>query len=100
MIAACVVKEIQDMLRAGTLSQRKIARRMGVSRGTVTAIALGRRCDRPARKRTEEFDFPSGPPLRCPGCGGLVQMPCLLCRLRAMRQRARRPLERCADSDE
>ncbi len=90
MIATAVVDEIQRLLRQGELSQRRIASRIGVSRGTVNAIALGRRTDRPAGPRREESGFiaPSGLPVRCPGCGGKVQMPCLLCYLRA---RAPRP---------
>ena len=84
MITATVVDEIQRMLREGRLSQRKIAARIGVSRGTVNAIAMGkrlcRRDDRPAADHG--FTPPAGPPVRCPGCGGRVQMPCLLCYIR------------------
>jgi transcriptional regulator with XRE-family HTH domain len=42
MIATTVVDEIRRLLRQGRLSQRKIASRIGVSRGTVNAIALGK----------------------------------------------------------
>ena len=84
MITATVVEEIRRMLREGRLSQRKIASQIGVSRGTVNAIALGRRRRRrdarPGRGRG--FIPPTGPLVRCPGCGGRVQMPCLLCYLR------------------
>ncbi len=54
MITATVVDEIRRMLREGRLSQRKIAVRIGVSRGTVNAIALGKRAlpsGRPAARR-------------------------------------------------
>jgi hypothetical protein len=87
MIATTVVDEIRRMLREGAVSQRKIARQIGVSRGTVNAIALGRRICDPARRPQNEGGFvpPAGLPVRCPGCGGRVQMPCLLCYIREMR---------------
>jgi len=81
MIAAAVTEEIRDLLAAGQLSQRKIASRVGVSRGTVNAIALGKRPDYTVRSRRQGGGFvpPSGRPRRCASCGGMVQMPCLLC---------------------
>ena len=85
MIAAGVVEEIRNLLRAGELSQRKIARRVGVSRGTVNAISRGKRPDYSTRRRSaDEPTFLAGPPRRCPGCGGMVRMPCLACRIRAI----------------
>ncbi len=91
MIATTLVREIRELLRAGELSQRKIARRLGVSRGSVNAIARGKRPDRSARRSAfaDGFVVPTGLPRRCPGCGGMVQMPCLLCYVRAIRQRRR-----------
>lgn len=93
MITATVVDEVRRMLREGRLSQRKIAFQIGVSRGTVNAIALGKRLchrdDRPAADRG--FTPPTGPLVRCPGCGGRVQMPCLLCYIRT--RAGRRPAE-------
>jgi len=86
MIAPTVEQEIRALLAEGQISQRKIAQRLGVSRGTVNAIACGRRPDYTARRRESPTDFtpPSGLPARCPTCGGLVQMPCLACHVRAM----------------
>ena len=94
MIAAEVVHEVRNLLTAGTLSQRMIAQRLGVSRGTVNAIARGRRPDRVSRPKNPADDFipPACLPRRCPGCGGLVRMPCLACHVRAIkadRQRGR-----------
>jgi hypothetical protein len=85
MIGETVVAEICHLLEEGRLSQRSIARRAGVSRGTVNAIALGKRPD-PTLRRRPESDFvpPSGSLRRCPSCGGLVQMPCLLCYVRSV----------------
>jgi len=90
MIAPAVVDEIKRLLESGHLSQRTIAQQLGVSRGTVNAIALGKRLD-PDPDRDAGFAAPEGPLTRCPGCGGLVLMPCLLCRVREMRNRERWP---------
>jgi len=86
MIACEVVDEIKRLLEEGSLSQRRIARQLGVSRGTVHAIARGKRPDYRPREREQEDDSvsPHGPWRRCPTCGGMVQMPCLACRVRAM----------------
>jgi len=84
MIAPSVVDEIRRLLAEDKWSYRKIAKMTGVSRGTVGAIANGRRRDyRPATKTDEEETTqPTGPPRRCPTCGGMVYMPCRLCRVR------------------
>ncbi|MBU4270367.1 MAG: hypothetical protein KKE86_06865 [Planctomycetes bacterium] len=89
MIATMVVDEIRRMLREGRLSQRKIAVRLSVSRGTVNAVARGKRPDYSARRRREDDDFipPMGIPVRCPGCGGLAQMPCLLCYIQKLQKK-------------
>jgi transcriptional regulator with XRE-family HTH domain len=86
MLAEAVVEQIRDLLAVGELSQRKIARRLGVSRGSVNAISQDRRPDyaRSARAAGQHFPQPEGVPRRCPGCGGMVQMPCLLCYVRAL----------------
>ncbi len=84
MISTRVVSEIQRMLQEGRLSQRKIARHLGVSRGTVNAIAVGKRAATCDRQGPDGGGFvpPHGRVKRCPGCGGMVQMPCLLCFIR------------------
>jgi len=87
MVPAWRVAEIRRMLAQGEFSQRKIAEQTGVSRGTIGAIALGRRPDYDDRRQAVRGDFaaPAGPLRRCPGCGGMVLMPCLLCHVRALR---------------
>jgi len=91
MIRTSVVNEIRRLLGEGRLSQRSIARQLGVSRGTVNGIALGRRPEPSARGGGDDpFEFPTGPLERCPGCGGMVFMPCLACRIRASRRAADR----------
>ncbi|MGA2032918.1 MAG: helix-turn-helix transcriptional regulator [Thermoguttaceae bacterium] len=90
MIATPIVEEIRGLLAEGRLSQRKIAQRLGISRGTVNAIAQGKRADRPSDQDWHGgFPYPAGVPQRCPGCGGLVQMPCLLCHIRALKGKRR-----------
>ncbi len=82
MIAGTVVDLVRQLLADGTLSQRKIAKLTGVSRGSVAAIASGRRPDYAERVPSIEEEEPTGPPERCPVCGGMVFMPCKLCQTR------------------
>jgi hypothetical protein len=79
-----LIEEIRGLLCAGNCSQRVIARRLGVSRGAVQAVARGKyRLYVPLKRSSDEgFQPPQGMHLRCPGCGGKVQMPCLACYLR------------------
>ena len=84
MLPLKLVEEIKRQLDEGQHSQRSIARSLGVSRGTVHAIATGKRglhgCDHSddhaARISAQ----------RCPSCGARVYMPCILCRARAYRR--------------
>jgi len=87
MIATTVIEEIHRMLKTRRLSQRAIAERLGVSRGSVNAVARGRRriARVPRLRKSDGFQPPDGFYERCPGCGGMVQMPCLLCYVRARR---------------
>lgn len=87
MIPPPVVKEVRRLLAEGRLSQRAVAKVAGVSRGSVALIAQGRRPDYATRQRDD--DRPSGPLRRCPGCGGMVDMPCRVCGLRVLLARAR-----------
>jgi hypothetical protein len=82
MLAPKIVAEIQRLLDLKAHSRRRIAAMLGISRGSVASIAAGRRCDVPANACDGVAAERSGPPARCPGCGGLVHMPCLLCSLR------------------
>jgi transcriptional regulator with XRE-family HTH domain len=84
MLAQHLVEQIERLLAEGKLSHRKIARITGVSGGTIGTIASGKRRIRP---RTVEFWedellVPDTPLQRCPGCGGMVYMPCRVCRTR------------------
>jgi len=93
MISPVTVAEIRRLLIEKGLSQRNVAHLTGVSRGTIHAIAAGKRPDYELRGRSFDADFspPDGPPCRCPECGGMVHMPCLLCRVRATMRRDRQP---------
>jgi hypothetical protein len=85
MLAESRVEQVAELLTDGRLSQRTIARLTGISRGTVGAIARGSRPCHLRRKYDDDDLFrPLGPPVRCRGCGGRVQMPCLLCRVRGI----------------
>jgi hypothetical protein len=92
MLPLTVVLEIRRLLSESELSQRAIAARMGVARDTVRAIASGRRnldshtADR-GRTPRRYYVKPLTVPQRCPGCGGLVHMPCRLCRVRDYQRR-------------
>jgi hypothetical protein len=72
--------ETKRLLASKTYSHRRIAAIVGVSRATVSAIACGKRKDRDLYAREGDASMPSGPLVRCPGCGGRVQLPCLTCR--------------------
>jgi DNA-binding XRE family transcriptional regulator len=92
MLALAVEEEIKQLLREATLSQRAIALKVGVSRGTVNAIACGRRPDYDEKHRLRAGNLISTKslPRRCPMCGALVYMPCLACRVRAWKEGGRR----------
>jgi Helix-turn-helix domain len=87
MLALALIEKIERLLQEGELSQRKIAELVGVSRGTVAAVATGRRGIN-GREPGESCRDPRvhlAPPERCPECGFLVYMPCLVCRTREHR---------------
>ncbi|HEY4234329.1 MAG TPA: helix-turn-helix transcriptional regulator [Lacipirellulaceae bacterium] len=84
MLALSLALEIERLLTEGKLSQRKIAKRLGVGRGTVAAIANGRRGIYGHDEESDGHDphVHLSPPERCAVCGYLVYMPCLVCRAR------------------
>ena len=83
MVTPAKVAGVRQLLAQGNISQRQIARQLGISRGTVGAIASGKRPD----YLLKIPDLPQCllPPVRCPGCGGYVHPPCRVCRLRNLR---------------
>jgi hypothetical protein len=90
MLDGYLVKQICGLLREEKLGYRQIARRTGVSRGSVARIAAeAGEFRRPVRKEIDDYYAPDVPPARCPECGELVYPPCLLCKTR--RRLAKRP---------
>ena len=91
------IVQIKRLLSDG-YSQREVGRETGVSRSTVNRVATGQRPDcAPPRygeaeeeeeedEEEEEFSERCGPVGRCQGCGHLVEMPCLVCQARAVRE--------------
>jgi hypothetical protein len=84
MLSTALIHEIDRLLKEGELSHRKIAARLGVSRGVVNAIADGRRGlygnDLLAQDRRSLT--PMSPAERCSQCGYRVYLPCLICEAR------------------
>jgi hypothetical protein len=78
--------ETKRLLASKAYSHRRIAALVGISRATVNAIARGKRKNR-EREIGGHTPMPSGPLVRCPGCGGKVQLPCLTCRAERKRER-------------
>ncbi len=97
MLKPALVAEVRRLLAEGKLSQRAIARTLGVSRGSVHAIARGKRPDRQPAEPLEEIRW-QGPLARCPECGGKVFLPCRACATRRAMARRRRP--RWPETDE
>jgi hypothetical protein len=89
MLAPYLVAEVRRLLAEGKLSRRRIARSVGVSRGTVHDIALRKRPGYDLRAEPAEGIEPAAPPVRCPGCGGMIYLPCRLCEARRAAQRGR-----------
>jgi hypothetical protein len=88
MHATDLLYEIHRLILVGELSQREIAAHLGVSRGTVSAVASGRRSlvGREPR-RTYSPLTPTTPPVRCRRCGYRIYLPCIICRVREHRER-------------
>jgi DNA-binding XRE family transcriptional regulator len=92
MLSLSLIDEIDRLLSEGKLSQRKIAIRLGVSRGTVNAIARGQRSLYGREPEDDANDdnqlcISTTPPRRCPSCGYRVYAPCRICRTREHQQR-------------
>lgn len=83
------VQMVRQLLQEKKYSQRAISRIAGVSRGSVGAIAAGRRPEYapPGPNADDDSWKPTGPILRCPRCGGRVFAPCRLCHVRDQAER-------------
>jgi hypothetical protein len=87
MLTTAVVQEIDRLIREGELSQRQIAARLCVGRGTISAIASGRRGLYGKDPRALHLPVRTSRPIRCPQCGYRVYLPCLICRVREHQSR-------------
>lgn len=89
MLTTALVQEVDRLLREGELSQRQIASHLCVSRGTISAIASGRRGlhgrDTPLCTLSHALSTPT----RCRTCGYRVYLPCLICRIRTRQHQQR-----------
>jgi transcriptional regulator with XRE-family HTH domain len=86
MLTLKVVEEVKRLLDEKCHSQRRIAQILHVSRGTVQAIASGKRGIH-GRETDEQTELGEPTSVRCPGCGARVYLPCVLCKARAYRNR-------------
>lgn len=88
MITQALVLEVQRLLTRDRMSQRSVAKLVGISRSTVCKIASGRRPAWPDRAADHDAVSlrPTGPIARCGTCGGRVYMPCRLCHVRQLKQ--------------
>ena len=82
-----LVREIHRLLQEGNLSQRKMSQQLRVSRGTISAIARGRRGLH--GRESDNAATLASPPARCPDCGYRVYLPCVICRIRQHEDRQR-----------
>jgi len=78
LLPVSVVQGVERLLQEGH-RRAKAAQLMGVDWKTADQIARGR--------HIKQRDKPCY--VRCPGCGGLVLLPCLLCDLRAKQSQSR-----------
>ncbi|MBA4018518.1 MAG: hypothetical protein C0483_15225 [Pirellula sp.] len=81
MLSNALIEAAQRLLMEGKLSHRAIAKKLDVSRGSVTAIETGLLRTHLA-KVPDDAPLETGPIERCESCGGRVYMPCRLCRVR------------------
>jgi hypothetical protein len=86
MLSPAKVEEVRRLLARENISQRQIAKILNVSRGSVNAIASGKRPEYPAKEFDEDDIRCWLPPVRCDGCGGMVYAPCRLCRTRGVQR--------------
>jgi len=89
MISRETVLKIERLLASKSLTLRQIAKRTGVCRETVGSISRGTH-----RYVAEEARVPpTGPAVRCSGCGGMSPAPCWECQMWELR-RKNHPKER------
>ena len=81
MLNQATVDRVKTLAEDG-LSQRKIAKKVGIARESVRRILNGTRPNYAEKSSLEPVNVFSGVTGRCPGCGGFVHLPCLACKVR------------------
>lgn len=92
MISETRIMIAEQLISEGRLSQRRIARETGLSRGTIHALAVGKR---KIQERKPQFLIEhnrKSPFVRCPDCGSMVRIPCVFCTIRKHINRVRRTI--------
>lgn len=82
----------RQIFLTGQFSQRRLSKKIGISRNTLADIVHCRRAHAylAAETLTPATDPPyDGKPGRCPTCGARVLLPCIACRARQERQGGR-----------
>ena len=90
VISAHVIRQVETLLARGALSQRGIARQVGISRGTVGRVAAGKitSTGRQARENRRHGSAEIISTFRCPNCGGLsTRFPCARCYVETVKAR-------------
>lgn len=103
MLDPSIVASTKELLEQKK-SYRQIERLLSgrISRESIGRIARGERPDYESlqhARREQRQQRPRGILKRCPGCGGLVSLPCLLCELREKLAAVQLALSRFGDSD-
>jgi hypothetical protein len=84
MLTPSQIREIRELAAQG-LSQRAIARKTRHCRPTIAGVlansAIHRLHFMPQGLDALKYNSPA----RCPGCGRLIQLPCLACRIERLR---------------
>lgn len=95
-----VIQAAQELWNEGKLSRRAIAKKLGISRGSMSSIARGDLKPHPPREPRQADDtsaLDTGPIERCPTCGGRVYAPCRLCAVRDWKAKAQTDRRQAAD---
>lgn len=77
------IRKAQLLIKAG-LTNAQVARRLGISPPTVSAVRTGKRKAGDRSKRRQPYNEPTtgGKVNRCPTCGGKVYGECRACSIR------------------
>lgn len=99
MISEAKIIIAKQLILQGQLSQRRIARETGLSRGTIHALVAGKRN---IKKRKPQFLIEhkkKSPYVRCPECGSRVRIPCVFCTIRKQQEQVRHFVTEGVDID-